>query len=885
MCADHFWAKTFESANGDAAPGLSVYAHCLNVGAVAEIIVQNLGPRLSALLPSNPATLAALHDIGKITLGFQGKCQAWLAAQPFDDRTRRQIALAMASGRPTADHAYVGQLHLQERLRLTGSHGWAVAVGAHHGKPKGNLSSIKYRELLEAEPLSASMQAYRKIVEAQLIDAFGPLPKTGPANLMGREDPALWLLAGLVTVADWIGSNEVFFSPKCGQHLNGTRVAARSALERIGLPGGGLRSASFPATFGFHPNAVQEALLKEVREPALVVVEAPMGCGKTEAALALAQKLIAEGHHHGFYFALPTQVTSNRIHERVARFLKSALAGTAHFRLAHGNSWLFGDNDLRLRPSFSEGPIDDNENPRASVAEARSWFASAKHALLAPYGVGTIDQALQGMVAVKHFFVRRFALAGKVVILDEVHSYDVYTGSLVTALVRELLRLGCTIIVLSATLTAARRRELLAAAGSEEREASSAYPLITTARCGSVAAQSTPQLSSGKVVRLRSDVISESETVAELIARAESGQHVLWIRNTVFEAQQAFRHLRGDTPVAASPELQIKTGLLHSRFPQKRRLELEAHWLEFLGKNRREHGPGSILVATQVVEQSVDIDLDFIVSDLAPTDMLLQRIGRLWRHLRPHRAVAEPEFWVRIPDLPEGADARTLERCLGRAAKVYAPWVLLRSAATFSPRKQIKLPSEIRPLLEATYAEPCPEDPPTWTELHAKLVDEKRQLVRNAEAAMLVLGRPSVDDDKPEALTRRKGAPTVAVLLVRSVEAKPGRQFRLATIDNEPEEHVCSDFDWSLDSARFIHPWLVSVPRWAVPASAPSPRWLALHVQGPSTVATLDEGGRLLWDGVAAEATYHRDLGVLTRPHSPTRPAFTLPEEDDEFDY
>ena len=878
-----FWAKTVEDSRLGQIPGLSVWDHCLNVGCVGEKLLALLPPPVAALFPPGTSLLTSLHDIGKITLGFQAKCPAWMAAQTFDDLTRRQIAQARASGRSTADHAYVGQLFLQERLRLTKSHGWAVAVGAHHGKPKGK--SVK---ALEAEPCATAMQAHREALAAKLIGVFGALPNCGPAKLDGRDDPSLWLLAGLITIADWIGSNEIFFSPERGQPVEAARQAASYALAQIGWPGGRLRLTPFADAFGFPPatlpNSVQQAVLAAASEPALVIVEAPMGCGKTEAALALAQQLIASGHHHGLYFALPTQVTSDRIHQRVERFLKNALADVAHLRLAHANSWLHNNNDLRLRPSFTGGPADDAENPHATVTEARSWFASSKQALLAPYGVGTIDQALQGMVAVKHFFVRRFALAGKVVILDEVHSYDVFTGSLVTALVRELLQLGCTVLVLSATLTAARRRELLTAAGSHELASPDTYPLITTARRGVSATQIAPAFTAAKIIRLRSAPISEDNTIAELIARAEAGQHVLWIRNTVAEAQEAFLQIRADTPVAASPAEQTKTGLLHSRFPQKRRADLEDDWLEHLGKHRPSSGPGSILVATQVVEQSVDIDLDFIVSDLAPTDMLLQRLGRLWRHSRPHRAAAEPEFWIRTPDLPAGADARSLEKALGRSAKVYAPWVLLRSAAVFSSRDTLTLPGDIRPLLETTYAEPHAEEPAAWGDLHAKLKEEKCQLTLNAEAAMLVLGRPTVDDDKPEALTRRKGPPTVSVLLLRSVEALPSRLARLTTLDEEPSSQVVSDFDWSLAGARFIHPWLVRVPRWVVPASAPSPRWLGLHVPSAAVVATLREDGRLLWDGEPADATYHRDFGVRTEKTISTRPSFQ-PTDDDEFDY
>ena len=149
---------------------------------------------------------------------------------------------------------------------------------------------------------------------------------------------------------------------------------------------------------------------------------------------------------------------------------------------------------------------------------------------------------------------------------------------------------------------------------------------------------------------------------------------------------------------------------------------------------------------------------------------------------------------------------------------------------------------------------------------------------------MLVLGRPTVDDDKPEALTRRKGPPTVSVLLLRSVEPLPGRLARLTTLDDQPTSQVVSDYEWSLAGARFVHPWLVRVPSWNVPKSLPSPNWLKLHVPGAAVVATLREDGRLLWDGEPADATYHRDFGVRTEKPISARPSFQ-PTDDDEFDY
>ena len=181
-----------------------------------------------------------------------------------------------------------------------------------------------------------------------------------------------------------------------------------------------------------------------------------MGLGKTEAALWAAYRLLNTGQATGLYFALPTQATSNRIHLRMNEFIAKITDKTATTKLIHGNSWLMEETTIpQVRATTPQNQAD--QDARAS----RDWFASTKRALLAPFGVGTVDQCLLGVVAAKHFFVRHFALAGKVVILDEIHSYDLYTGTLIKKLIEVLENLGCTIIILSATLTAQRKAELL----------------------------------------------------------------------------------------------------------------------------------------------------------------------------------------------------------------------------------------------------------------------------------------------------------------------------------------------------------------------------------------------------------------------------------------
>ena len=834
--------------------------HCVNVGCVAEALLERGGVTLRTLLPAGSVSMAALHDIGKISTGFQAKCPAWLV----------QAGLAEAAARERwregseSDHAKVSQYFLEGVMKPTGTRLWAVAAGVHHGrifgKRVGSINVVPEREAWET--------AAREQLLAHLVSIFGPLPPEPPQEHLAE----LWCVAGLISVADWIGSNEIFFPSERGLTLDESRKAAARALDQIHWQGGAVRSRTFGELFGgYAPVPLQTALHTQCGSSGLFIVEGPMGCGKTEAALWAAHRLIESGANDGMYFALPTQVTSNRIHLRVAPFLQAALADAANLRLAHGASWLEDHQTWRLHPADAGDTAS-----AAHVREGRSWFASSKHAMLARFGVGTVDQALQGVVAVKHFFVRRFGLAGKVVILDEIHSYDVYTGTLISQLIRELLALRCSVIVLSATLTKARRQELIAAAGGQvESAASLAYPLVTVAKPDSPVFEIPVEAPASRMLKVRTTALPEQEILSECIERAEAGQHVLYLRNTVAEAQDTCRKVKGGVR-----DTHVEVATLHSRFPFFRRQELEGYWLERLGKQRADDGMGSLLVATQVVEQSVDIDLDFIVSDLAPTDMLLQRMGRLWRHDRTDRLAGEPEFWINAPAVATDATAKTLSKAFGKSGFVYAPYVLLRTAEVFVARESMVLPDQIREVLEATYEERGEgEEPEAWIALRAEVEAERQNLAQEAEAATRVLGRQS-QDDKREYLTRRKGAPTRDVVLVRSCEMITRDQWQITMLGGE--SLVVSGYEWSMNAARAMHRNLVRAPLHTVPGQA-MPPWLKLHTHGPTFWAVVRDDGALDFPEAGPSALgYDSMLGLHTRP-GPLQPRYT--EDDDEFDY
>jgi CRISPR-associated endonuclease/helicase Cas3 len=277
--------------------------------------------QVHTLFPPNTATLAALHDIGKVSPGFQRKSEAWLAQRALTDRAVKEGWSVRES-----DHAKISQFTIQELLSDTHLHRWAAAIGAHHGRIKGERVQV-------CEP----WETQRRQLAGELIQEFGSLPNIPPS------DAALWFVAGLITIADWIGSDEKNFPQNASWDTQERRRRAKLALERIDWQSFRTRQLNgFGELFPETPqvNSLQTTTVQVVHEPGIYVIEGPMGYGKTEAALAAAYQLLMAGKAMGLYFALPTQVTSNRIHLRVQPFVNRISVDANAVRLAHSSSWL-----------------------------------------------------------------------------------------------------------------------------------------------------------------------------------------------------------------------------------------------------------------------------------------------------------------------------------------------------------------------------------------------------------------------------------------------------------------------------------------------------------------------------------------------------------------
>lgn len=786
----YFWAKT----NSDGKPGISVFEHMVNVGIVAKCISE-IYPELLGnfrIRSEEIGALAALHDIGKIAPGFQMKCKAWLEETGLLQTATKGCWDTMAeSDHGKISHAVIHDFLLQKGVSRNVAKYLAAILGSHHGRLKlpydrgVRLSAINNR----INEINWSEERFSNAT--RIWDAFN-----AESSLLNftSESPSIWWLAGLTSVADWIGSDERFFSSEKNIKESNISEKASNALEAIGFSIPLLKEKlSFQEIFEFSPNDMQAKTLEIITKPGVYVIEAPMGMGKTEAALGAAYQLMVSGLANGIYFALPTQATSNRIHIRMDEFLERISIEPAKSRLIHGNSWL-----LQAGDELSFSPNGKNEKRTEDARAGIDWFASSKRALIAPFGVGTIDQALLGVVAAKHFFVRHFALAGKVVILDEIHSYDLYTGTLIDKLIKTLEGLGCTVIILSATLTAKRRRKLVSSDTCAGFDGYEPYPLIT----GQADGQSIQPLASVPPAprKIKIEFLAQERAFEEAVKLAVSGGSILWICSTVGSAQEQYRHIKdlsgGRFPV----------GLLHSRFPFWKRDEIENEWMVRFGKTG-ENRCGSILVSTQIVEQSVDLDADLVITELAPTDMLLQRLGRLWRHERGKRPIDQPRVCI-IEEADSLENLRLMEpskikESLGTKANVYAPYILLRSLEVWKKQiNGIEIPSRIRDLIESTYEE-IDNDPESWMKLYDEWFGVN--LAKSMKADLNSNHWMPPLNDQEGVQTRLNEMKTVSMVLCKYIGGKEAVFIEGTRLFLDGEKYC-------LNAARTIHRNIVKIP-------------------------------------------------------------------------
>lgn len=795
--------------------------------------------------------LVALHDLGKASPGFQRLVPSlWDSVQAADFTDCHPLWRGVrfrhdVEGYVTlADYvlpAWVAPSEVQPASRRARRvfTGLAQAFGGHHG---GFVSAAEVEENGYPETRYDSAadgdRAWNE-ARAELVRTLAQTFEVDrPIDIASHHLSSLCsILNGLTILCDWIASNEDCFP--CSDGTPSDTYPAESwsraqvAVDAVGL----LRFPNLPADISFSAlfpkykaRPVQAALdigeLSELYDPMLAVIEAPTGEGKTEAALLLAQRLIAQTGG-GMYFALPTMATSEQLFQRVADFFTGSYPGegTAGVTLVHGQS----DLSPALQRFTQRTELVAGETTDPVVAD--SWFLPRKRALLAPFGVGTVDQAMFAALRVRHGSLRLLGLAGKVVIIDEIHAYDAYMSVIIERLLEWLAELGVSVILLSATLPAATRRRFLTAYGATDVSygESEAYPLITLVGPGAEPACIMPQASDiGRSITLEFVQAEQSSMLAtDAVAAATAGTAVGWVCDTVGSAQNAFREVRGILS-GLSPDGRPHVVLYHARMLAGQRRRIEQQVENLVGKTAA-RTRGCIVVATQVVEQSLDIDFDLLLTELAPVDLLIQRIGRLHRHKRQRPAhVARPLCKLLLPARLGGAEpASPMEW-------VYQPFVLIKTLATLLDRFRIEVPSDVRPLVESVYDDAMPDAATlerigistetasgAWTQLVFS-----RQAARDA-ARMFVLGPPDgsrftagergvplfddlADDDVLErdsvigAQTRLSG-PSARVVLLEHHDA----QLRNGSV-------VMRDDRLPIDLARWLLDHSVSISHYAL---------------------------------------------------------------------
>ncbi len=663
------------------------------------------------------ASLAVLHDIGKFAPCFQLKApECWPdELGDIDDFT------LLGKGHPTD-----GWMMWTRGIRLPSSHNilstpqfdpLVLAAFGHHGRP----IVIDGTQVFNTKLILPSIEACL----AELL----PLVCDGralPADATRSENQlASWWVNGMLSLADWIGSGSEFTyesdAHAAAAYWEVAKARASVAVERAGVA----QSTSAPRrpfqelTKKQHATPMQQWAenVELANGPLLIIIEDVTGSGKTEAAQVIVHRLMASGRASGAYWAMPTQATANAMYTRQREAIAQLFdeAAKPSLVLAHAQS--------RLHQSFrrdvlagamhntdaDEIAANDIDAP-SSTAMCSAWLADNRRAsLLADVGAGTIDQALLGILPSSFNTMRLAGLADKVLVVDEAHAYDAYVSEELHQLLRIQAANGGHAIVLSATLRESDREKIAKewrAGLFSTRDVvpspplSSAFPLATIVSGAGVEEYPVAPAASSRHSLGLSPLHDIEDACALVAAACANGAAVAWIRNTVTSCMEASSVLR---------DMGLDVVVLHSRFAQGDRQDIEAQLTYDFGvRSTKASRAGRVVVATQVIEQSLDLDFDVMISDLAPLDLLLQRAGRLWRHRHrdAERGQCTRTLHVLMPDLHAPLSVEWPQPLLRGTPYVYPHvGVLWNTAQIVANRSEIRIPDDSRTLIERAYGD------------------------------------------------------------------------------------------------------------------------------------------------------------------------------------
>jgi CRISPR-associated endonuclease/helicase Cas3 len=797
--------------------------HSLDVAATGAALLDGdprLALHLSARSGLTPTALRrwlltwlAWHDVGKFSPAFQrlapAACDALAnpagpAIAPLDyrhDAFGWWLLQWMYAKRPQVFAALSDRPLGREGLQLIQL--WSAALTGHHGTPPHDKPQSVILDgrggLFPTEALAAA--------EGFMADSAVLFAADSAALADADREPAIraaprfsWMLAGFAVLCDWIGSGQGWFNYAAPERdlaaywLEAQERAVRAVAEAGVLPAAPSPPRTPVALFagsGIQALRPLQTLLQSIalpEGPILLLVEDLTGSGKTEAAALFAHRLLTARRVDGVIIALPTMATANAMYDRIAAFYRRFFADEAlpSIALGHGRAAL-----RELLQSVARREEDFGGGDETASAACAAWIADdRRRAFLADIGVVTLDQAILGVLPARHQSLRLLGLGRKLLIVDEAHAYDVYMREELSRLLTFHSAQGGSAIILSATLPEALRIQFATSfargLGSEVdlsciADDAAPYPLVSLVQTGG-SAIAMPARGEPTLREVALAWPTANEACARVVAKAREGRAVCWLRNTVGDAQAAFADLR-----AVAPDLPVT--LFHARFAMGDRLAIESGVIRRFGPtSTAEERRGQILVATQVVEQSLDLDFDCMITDLAPIDLIIQRAGRLWRHRRPGRDGC-PLLEIVAPTWDTDPSAGWYRAAFPRAAFVYKDHARLwLTARVLQEAGAIRLPQEARALIEGVYGKSADAAIPLGLSNKADLA-RGAALARTALARGMLLG---LDDGY-----RRQNAPWDRDLKVATRLGDEQREYRLARWDGAT-----------------LHPWAAAEDPW-----------------------------------------------------------------------
>ena len=686
--------------------------------------------------------LGAVHDIGKATPAFQIR-PGYQNSRDLDLCLIEKLERAGFRGISTlylpdikvSHHTIAGEYLLQNVFHVAPDIG--SIIGAHHGQPiNENLSIDKQHAFLlnYYQVESEASEIHQKWDDVQRYIFQNALDQSGfhsTSALPQISKPAQVIYSGLLIMADWIASNSDFFPLL---PIDENKIPDQSKRVKKGIDSWkgnrALQIASYPVAeelykqrFNYYPRNFQKTVfetISRIHSPGIIILEAPMGLGKTEAALAAAEQLAAETGSSGLFFGLPTQATSNSMFGRVHHWLDEitkAYDVKQSLRLSHGKAALNEEMDTLIKESrLKDINIDDKSEGSVYVNQ---WFTGRKKTILDDFVVGTVDGYLLSALKQKHLALRHLGISKKVVIIDEVHAYDTYMQQYLLEAIQWSGAYHVPLILVSATLPQDRRQTMIQAylrgMGMKKKEiefppaiSSNAYPMVSYTDGKEIKTQTDFQTIPDKTITVQK--LSEENILDKISDLLGKGGVIGVIVNTVKRAQQlgmlCTERFGKDT-----------VAVLHASFIATDRIRKETELLNSIGKNGK-RPKKKIIIGTQVMEQSLDIDFDVLITDLCPMDLLLQRAGRLHRHTisRPPQH-EKPVLYV----------MGTNEQFLfdKGSEKVYGSYYLIRTQY-FLPY-EIHLPKDIPILVNKVYSD---------TQLN--LSDELQQVYQTSRQQMKI---------------------------------------------------------------------------------------------------------------------------------------------------